>query len=51
MVAVLLTVAVLGWVLTAERMSGMDNGQGTDPGSLGFYLTAWVAMMAAMMFP
>jgi len=50
-VAALLTVAALGWGLTAERMSGMDNGPGTDPGSLGFYLTAWVAMMAAMMFP
>ena len=29
----------------------MDDGPGTDPGSLGFYLTAWVAMMAAMMLP
>jgi predicted metal-binding membrane protein len=50
-VAALLIVAALAWVLTADRMSGMDDGPGTDPGSLGFYLTAWVAMMAAMMFP
>jgi predicted metal-binding membrane protein len=50
-VAGLLTVAALAWLLTAERMSGMDNGPGTEPGSLGFYLSAWVAMMAAMMFP
>jgi predicted metal-binding membrane protein len=50
-VVALLTVAAFGWMLIAERMSGMDNGPGTDPGSLGFYLTAWVAMMAAMMFP
>jgi predicted metal-binding membrane protein len=50
-VAALLAVALLAWVLTAERMSGMDEGPGTDPGALGFYLTAWVAMMAAMMFP
>jgi predicted metal-binding membrane protein len=44
-VAALLAVAALAWALTAERMSGMDGGPGTDPGSLGFYLTAWVAMM------
>ncbi|MGH2979049.1 MAG: DUF2182 domain-containing protein [Solirubrobacterales bacterium] len=29
----------------------MDAGPGTDPGSLGFYVGAWVVMMAAMMFP
>jgi predicted metal-binding membrane protein len=50
-VAALLAVAALAWVLTANRMSGMDAGPGTDPGSLGFYMAAWVAMMAAMMFP
>jgi predicted metal-binding membrane protein len=32
-------------------MHGMDAGPGTDLGTLGFYLTAWVVMMAAMMFP
>jgi len=32
-------------------MSGMDAGPGTDPGTLGFFLGAWVVMMAAMMFP
>jgi predicted metal-binding membrane protein len=32
-------------------MSGMDAGPGTDPGAFGFYLTTWVVMMAAMMFP
>ncbi len=29
----------------------MDAGPGTDPGAFGFYLTTWVVMMAAMMFP
>ena len=29
----------------------MDAGPGTDPGALGFYVTTWVVMMAAMMFP
>jgi predicted metal-binding membrane protein len=32
-------------------MAGMDAGPGTDLGGLGFWLTAWVVMMAAMMFP
>jgi predicted metal-binding membrane protein len=32
-------------------MAGMDAGPGTDPGALGFWVTAWVVMMAAMMFP
>jgi predicted metal-binding membrane protein len=29
----------------------MDAGPATDPGSLGFWLSAWAVMMAAMMFP
>jgi predicted metal-binding membrane protein len=32
-------------------MRGMDAGPGTDVGSLGFYTSVWVVMMAAMMFP
>ncbi len=32
-------------------MAGMDNGPGSDLGSLSFYVAAWVVMMAAMMFP
>jgi predicted metal-binding membrane protein len=32
-------------------MAGMDAGPGTDLGGLGFWVTAWVVMMAAMMFP
>src|SRR5262245_1095158 len=32
-------------------MEGMDGGPGSDLGSLGFYVTAWVVMRAAMMFP
>jgi predicted metal-binding membrane protein len=47
----LVALSVIGWVVTGERMGGMDAGPGTDPGSLGFYVTAWVVMMAAMMFP
>jgi predicted metal-binding membrane protein len=32
-------------------MAGMDAGPGTDPGAFGFYVSTWVVMMAAMMFP
>jgi predicted metal-binding membrane protein len=48
---VLLAAAAVAWLLTRSRMLGMDAGPGTDPGSLGFYVVSWVAMMAAMMFP
>jgi predicted metal-binding membrane protein len=47
----LLAAAALAWLLTRQRMLGMDAGPGTDLGSLGFYVVSWVVMMAAMMFP
>ena len=50
-VGFLFAVATLGWLLTGERMAGMDEGPGTDPGSLGFFVSAWTVMMAAMMLP
>lgn len=50
-VAVLTAVAVLCWIVTVHRMAGMSNGPTTELGSLGFYTTVWVVMMAAMMFP
>jgi predicted metal-binding membrane protein len=49
--ALLLVLAVVAWLVTADRMRGMDAGPGTDPGTLGFFLVVWVVMMAAMMFP
>jgi predicted metal-binding membrane protein len=51
LVAALIALAVLGWVVTDHRMAGMDAGPGTDPGTLGFYVSSWVVMMAAMMAP
>jgi predicted metal-binding membrane protein len=51
MVVALVALAGLAWVLTDERMTGMDEGPGTDPGSLGFYVSIWVVMMVAMMLP
>ena len=47
----LLAIAAAAWVATAVRMAGMDAGPGTDPGPLGFYLSTWTVMMAAMMLP
>ncbi|MEA2409906.1 MAG: hypothetical protein QOC77_467 [Thermoleophilaceae bacterium] len=49
--ALLLALAVVAWLVTADRMDGMDAGPGTDPGTLGFFLVVWVVMMAAMMLP
>ena len=51
LIATLFALAIVAWVVTDDRMGGMDAGPGTDPGALGFYVSAWVVMMAAMMFP
>jgi predicted metal-binding membrane protein len=51
LVAVLIVLAAVGWLVTDERMAGMDAGPGTDLGALGFFVGVWVVMMAAMMFP
>jgi predicted metal-binding membrane protein len=51
LIAALLALAALAWALTDQRMAGMDAGPNTDPGELGFFVTVWVVMMAAMMFP
>jgi predicted metal-binding membrane protein len=47
----LLAVAAVCWAITARRMQGMDMGPGTDLGSLGWFATVWLTMMAAMMLP
>ena len=49
--AILLGGALAAWIVTVERMRGMDDGPGTDLGGLGWYLGIWVTMMAAMMLP
>ncbi|MDQ5875007.1 MAG: DUF2182 domain-containing protein [Actinomycetota bacterium] len=51
LIGALVLLAAVSWLVTDERMAGMDMGPGTDPGTLGFWVTAWVVMMAAMMFP
>ncbi|MEN3285597.1 MAG: hypothetical protein V7607_6737 [Solirubrobacteraceae bacterium] len=51
LIALLLALAVVAWWSTADRMSGMDAGPGTELGALGWFLGVWTVMMAAMMFP
>jgi predicted metal-binding membrane protein len=51
LVAALLGVALVAWIVTVQRMRGMDAGPGTALGPLGWYLGIWVTMMAAMMLP
>ena len=47
----LLALAVVAWLVTDERMGGMESMPGMDLGVLGFFVTVWVVMMVAMMFP
>jgi predicted metal-binding membrane protein len=51
LIFLLLLAAAVAWGVTGDRMAGMDAGPGTPLGSLGFYVTVWVVMMAAMMLP
>jgi predicted metal-binding membrane protein len=51
LIALLLAVAAVCWVVTDERMGGMDGGPGTDLGGVGWFFVVWVTMMAAMMLP
>jgi predicted metal-binding membrane protein len=48
---VVLAGGLVAWVVTVDRMRGMDAGPGTDLGGLGWYLGIWMTMMAAMMLP
>ncbi|MBB4663697.1 DUF2182 domain-containing protein [Conexibacter arvalis] len=47
----LVALALAGWIVTAVRMEGMDEGPGTALGGLGWFVGVWVTMMAAMMLP
>jgi predicted metal-binding membrane protein len=51
LVALLLTLAGVGWWWTVGEMRGMDGGPWTGLGTLGWFLGVWVVMMGAMMFP
>jgi predicted metal-binding membrane protein len=39
------------WAISVQQMRGMDMGTSTELGTLGFFVAAWVPMMAAMMLP
>jgi predicted metal-binding membrane protein len=47
----LLAIASVCWIVTVQRMQGMDMGPGTDLGRLGSFVGIWATMMAAMMLP
>ena len=47
----LLALALVAWLVTSDRMAGMESMPGMSLGSLGFYVGVWVVMMAAMMLP
>ena len=49
--AATLGLAALCWVIAVRQMSGMDMGVATRLGSLPFFMSVWVVMMAAMMLP
>jgi predicted metal-binding membrane protein len=51
LVALLVSLAAVAWWWTARQMSGMDNGPWTSLGGAGWFVSVWVVMMAAMMFP
>jgi predicted metal-binding membrane protein len=43
--------AVAAWLLTADRMAGMNAGPNAELGGLGWFAISWLLMMAAMMLP
>jgi predicted metal-binding membrane protein len=51
LVATLLAVAAGAWLVTDWRMGGMTGDPIGELDEVGFYATAWVVMMAAMMLP
>ena len=47
----IVAVALVTWIVTVDRMQGMDAGPGTNLGGLGWFVGVWATMMAAMMLP
>ena len=46
--SLLLAAALVAWVVTVDRMRGMDAGPGTDLGGLGWFAGSWVTSVAPM---
>jgi predicted metal-binding membrane protein len=51
LIGLLFALAAVAWWSTADRMQGMDDGPGTELGAVGWFLSVWIVMMTAMMFP
>jgi len=51
LVVALFALAGVGWWWTIQQMRGMDDGPWTGLGTFGWFISVWVVMMAAMMFP
>src|SRR4249919_696926 len=51
LVALLVALAAVGWWWVVGEMRGMDDGSWTGLGTFGWFLSVWIVMMAAMMFP
>ena len=51
LLVVLFALAAAAWWWTVGQMRGMDNGPWTALGTFGWFLSIWIVMMAAMMFP
>src|SRR5262249_56547925 len=47
----LVTGAAVAWVVTVERMRGMDAGPGTDLGGLGWFLRVWGPVTLGVVLP
>jgi len=50
-VLALLGLAAAAWIVTVDRIQGMDMGPGKDLGGFGWFAGVWVVMMAGMMLP
>jgi hypothetical protein len=49
--ASVLGAALVAWIVTVQRMWGMDAGPGTDLGGLGWYVGIWATMMLPSLTP
>jgi predicted metal-binding membrane protein len=49
--AILAAATLIAWIVTIDRMRGMDMGPGTNLGAPAWFAGIWVTMMAAMMLP
>src|ERR1051325_5618659 len=49
--ALLVGASLVTWIVTVQRMSGMDMGPGTNLGGLGWVLGIWGTIVAAMVVP